>query len=94
MILFTICSDCSLLHNLAISNAINICDTAVSNPLPNSVICQVVFPPDKRDTVFTFLKNKVELIEFKYDGAGKICVKCSPRMKDKIVGKYKKLIER
>ncbi len=64
----------------------------IYNSIPQVATLELTFPPDKKDAVLMFLKEDIELSDFEYDGASKICIKCSPRMKDKIVGKYKKLI--
>jgi len=60
--------------------------------IPEVVTLELTFPSGKINDAITFLKKDVEVIDFKYDGTSKLCIKCSPRMKEKIMGKYRKLV--
>jgi GTP-binding protein HflX len=62
--------------------------------IPEVDTLELTFPVEKREDVLLFLKKDVELVDFSYNGTSKIRIRCSPRMTDKIVGKYRKLIER
>jgi len=65
----------------------------IYNLIPKLVTIELEFPSDKAKDAIMFLKEDMKIINFEYDGTSKICIKCSPRMKEKLIGKYRKLIE-
>ena len=65
----------------------------VYNLIPDVVTLELIFPASKMNDAVMFLKEDVKITDFVYDGATKLCIKCSPRMKERIMGKYRKLIE-